>query len=239
MPDPRTGRATQDDASESGTVAGAPNPAAGGGHSTTESSQAQREGAAQGRTAEQTDKELTPEQKEAYRHFRESYEASLGRRLTELERERIELLGPEAVGFRGGRSPLTAQTVAGPVDHVDPKMSDKDMWKRQEQAYLTHNQSEVERAATEAEQAGLDGLVCVKSGLTGESANRVAFTEDNPLHPHSYAYVAGQDSPPVIVALTSEVRRALLSGQIVEVEAEVPEAVKKFVTNGPTRGRRR
>jgi hypothetical protein len=227
------GRASPDTTAQTGTVAGAPNPAVGGGSSTTASTQYQQGQAEQG---PQDEHELSEEEQAQNREFRIRHERSLGRGLSDLERERLELLGPAALGIRE-RGPNVAYTVAGPVDHLDSAMSDKDMWKRSEAQYLKNNQSEVERAAQDAENAGLEGLITVKSGLTGDNKDRVAFTEYNPMHPHGFAYVAGSDSPPQIIAMTPEVQSALLASRIVRVDAELPEPVSKHVQETPKRRR--
>lgn len=257
MPDPSTGRraagaaahnqpstppaaddannASAEKAAETGTAAGAPNPGVGGSSDTTASSGAQQRAAAN----PPDESKMSDEEREQNLAFRDRYRNSIGRNLSELEAERIELLGPEALAQRVVRSSKTALTSMGPVDYHDVTMTDKDLWKRQEKVYIENNRKEVERAATFCEEQGIDGLTTVKSGLVGDNANRVAFTEYNDAHPHGFAFVAGEDSPPSIVALTPAVQAALLQSQIVEVEADLPDNIKSHVRAvKPRRGRR-
>jgi hypothetical protein len=253
MPDPSSGRrapaaahaqspSSADDANrnapetaaDTGTTAGAPNPAIGGGSDTTPSSGVQQQNA----NEPVDESKLSDEEREQNVAFRDRYARSVGRGLSDLESERIELLGPNALGTRVVRSQSVALTSMGPVDYHDATMTDKDLWKRQEKVYIQTNQREVERAAQFCEEQGIEGLTTVKSGLVGDNANRVAFTEYNDAHPHSFAYVAGQDSPPSIVALTPEVQRALLQSQIIEVESELPESIKAHVKQVKPRNNR-
>jgi hypothetical protein len=216
-------------------TAGAPSAAGGASNTDAERAEAERQ-----EHATPSGGELTDEQRESNVRYREQYQRSSGSTLTELERERLDTLGSGAHGPGSlSRSTKTAITSQGPIDHVDPEMRDKDLWKRQEQAHIKHNQDEVERAAKFCEQNGLEGLTTVKSGLVGINKDRVAFTEYNDAHPHGFAYVAGSDSPPVIVALTPEVQGALLTSRIVEAEADVPSGSSEHVQKVQPRGRRR
>jgi hypothetical protein len=171
---------------------------------------------------------LTDEQRSAHGEFLQRHSATLGRPMSDVERERIMAQGPEAVGFGPQERDLSVpQTVNGPLDHADPSMADKDLWKRQEKAHIERNNSEVERASKAAQTAGYGELIAVRSGLTGSDADRVAFSEIDPIHPHGYAYVAGKDSPPVIIAPTPAVQEALLFHRLVKVDGPTPVALRE------------
>lgn len=160
--------------------------------------------------------------------FLQRHSATLGRPMSDIERERILTLGPAAVGHgEREQDKSTPVTVNGPLDHADEGMADRDLWKRQEKAHIERNRSEVDRATKASKQAGHGELIAVRTGMTGEHANRVAFTEINPIHPHGYAYVAGIDSAPVLIAPTPAAQEALLFHRIVKVAGEMPPQLRE------------
>lgn len=167
--------------------------------------------------------EQSADERATNEEFLRRHQANFGSPLSDMDKERILAIGPSYLGHgEQPRDKSVPTTVNGPLDYADPAMSDKDLWKRQEKAHIDLNNSEVERATQAAEQAGYGPLIAVRSGMTGDNANRVAFTENNPIHPHGYAYVAGQDSAPVIIAKTPAVDEALLFHKIVRIDAPLP-----------------
>lgn len=102
---------------------------------------------------------------------------------------------------RNRRVPTTA---LGPLE-PDEVMTESELWQRAEMEHLQRNQSELERAASQSE------LIIVESNLNND---RVAFSELDDRHPHGHTYIAGQDSPPQIVARTEGIEQAILDRKI-------------------------
>lgn len=102
---------------------------------------------------------------------------------------------------RNRRVPTTS---LGPLE-PDEVMSEAELWQRAEMEHLQRNQSELERAASQGE------LLIVESNLNND---RVAFSEMDDRHPHGHTYIAGNDSPPQIVAKTEGIEQAILDRKI-------------------------
>jgi hypothetical protein len=66
--------------------------------------------------------------------------------------------------------------------------------------------------------------IWVKSGLTGDLAERVSLFEIDDRHPGGEAFIAGQDSPPRQVGRTSKVLTYLHDGRLIESSEAALEA---------------